>query len=367
MSSITAIGTANPEYRFTQKQIADFMVKAMQLNHHDSLKLRAIFKASGIDYRYSVLEDYNDDQVNTFYANSDDFEPFPSTAKRLRYFRNNALNLSYSAVQNMLRSFPSFDLQKVTHLIIVCCTGMYAPGLDIDLVKKLKLPTNVLRTSINFMGCYAAFNAFKIADAFCRLDENAKVLIVCTELCSLHFQKAATEDNLISNALFGDGAAAVLVEGMTAAPLRLKLENFCSDLAFEGERDMAWAIGDLGFEMRLSTYVPSIIKGGILKLTKTLLDNISKDIDDIRFFAIHPGGRKILESIEEELGINKCQNEPAYHVLKNYGNMSSPTILFVLQEIVKKLTPGDHGEHIMGFAFGPGLTLESMILKIEMD
>jgi len=244
---------------------------------------------------------------------------------------------------------------------------MYAPGLDIDLVKKLQLPTNVLRTGINFMGCYAAFNAFKIADAFCRLDENAKVLIVCTELCSLHFQKEATEDNLISNALFGDGAAAVLVEGMTTAPLRLKLENFCSDLAFEGERDMAWAIGDLGFEMRLSTYVPSIIKSGILKLTKTLLDNISKNIDDIRYFAIHPGGRKILESIEEELGINKCQNEPAYHVLKNYGNMSSPTILFVLQEIVKKLTPGDHGEHIMSFAFGPGLTLESMVLKIEMD
>ena len=127
------------------------------------------------------------------------------------------------------------------------------------------------------------------------------------------------------------------MEGNTTAPLRLKPENFCSDLAFEGESDMAWAIGDLGFEMKLSTYVPSIIKGGILKLTKDLLDKISKNIDDIRFFAIHPGGRKILESIEEELGINKSQNEPAYHVLKNYGNMSSPTILFVLQEIVNKL------------------------------
>ena len=267
----------------------------------------------------------------------------------------------------MLQSIPSFNLQEITHVIIVCCTGMYAPGLDIDLVKKLQLPTTVLRTSINFMGCYAAFNAFKIADAFCKVDEEAKVLIVCTELCSLHFQKTPSEDNLICNALFGDGAAAVLVEGNTNASLRLKPENFCSDLAFEGEGDMAWAIGDLGFEMKLSSYVPSIIKGGILKLTKNLLDKISKNVSDIRFFAIHPGGRKILESIEEELGINRCQNEPAYHVLKNYGNMSSPTILFVLQEIIRKLTPGDHGEHILGFAFGPGLTLESMILKIEMD
>ncbi|HMG89887.1 MAG TPA: type III polyketide synthase [Chryseolinea sp.] len=367
MSSITAIGTANPEYRFTQTQIADFMVKAMQLNQHDTRKLRAIFNASGIDYRYSVLEDYDSDQANTFYANSHDFEPFPSTAKRLKYFRNNALDLSYSAVQNLIRSTPSFELQKTTHLIIVCCTGMYAPGLDIDLVKKLQLSTTVLRTSINFMGCYAAFNAFKIADAFCQVDENAKVLIVCTELCSLHFQKAPTDDNLISNALFGDGAAAVLIEGKTTAPLRLKAENFFSDLVIEGEDDMAWAIGDLGFEMKLSTYVPSIIKGGILKLTTSLLDKISKNINDVRFFAIHPGGRKILESIEDELGITKCQNAPAYHVLKNYGNMSSPTILFVLQEIFNKLVPGDHGEHILSFAFGPGLTLESMVLKIEMD
>jgi len=367
MSSITAIGTANPEHRFTQGQIADFMVKAMQLNNQDTRKLRAIFNASGIDYRYSVLEDYKNNGAKTFYANTHDFEPFPSTSKRLKAFRDCALDLSYRAVQDMLQSIPSFNLQEITHVIIVCCTGMYAPGLDIDLVKKLQLPTTVLRTSINFMGCYAAFNAFKIADAFCKVDEEAKVLIVCTELCSLHFQKTPSEDNLICNALFGDGAAAVLVEGNTNASLRLKPENFCSDLAFEGEGDMAWAIGDLGFEMKLSSYVPSIIKGGILKLTKNLLDKISKNVSDIRFFAIHPGGRKILESIEEELGINRCQNEPAYHVLKNYGNMSSPTILFVLQEIIRKLTPGDHGEHILGFAFGPGLTLESMILKIEMD
>ena len=129
MSSITAIGTANPEYRFTQSQIADFMVRAMQLNHHDSRKLRAIFNASGIDYRYSVLEDYDNGRENTFYSNSHDFEPFPSTAKRLEYFRNNALDLSYKAVEDMLRSIPSFDLQQISHVIIVCCTGMYAPGL----------------------------------------------------------------------------------------------------------------------------------------------------------------------------------------------------------------------------------------------
>jgi predicted naringenin-chalcone synthase len=367
MSNITAIGTANPPHRFRQSQLADFMVHAMQLDEADSRKLRAVFRASGIDYRYSALADYGLKKGYSFYANTPDFEPFPSTAKRLDFFRKNALELSLRAVQNMLQTVPDFNPKQITHLIIVCCTGMYAPGLDIDLVKKLNLPTTVQRTGINFMGCYAAFNALKVADAFCHADQHAKVLIVCTELCSLHFQKKPTEDNLISNALFADGSAAVLVEAQTSAPLRLIPETFHGDLATEGEHDMAWAIGDLGFEMKLTTYVPSIIKTGIRKLTGTLLEKIHKHLSEVQFFAIHPGGRKILESIEEELGLQKEQNEPAYHVLKNYGNMSSPTVLFVLHEIIKKLREQDNGQYILSFAFGPGLTLESMLLKIEID
>lgn len=369
MSSITAIGTANPEHRFKQSQLADFMVKAMQLDRADSRKLGAIFNASGIDYRYSVLEDYGMESGFTFYPNTPDFEPFPSTAKRMEFFRKNALELSFRAVQNMMQSIDHFDLRQVTHLITVCCTGMYAPGLDIDLVKRLDLPTTVQRTGINFIGCYAAFNALKVADAFCRADPNAKVLIVCTELCSLHFQKQPTEDNLISNALFADGAAAALVEARyaSAAPLRLTAETFYSDLTTEGEADMAWAIGDRGFEMKLSSYVPAIIKGGIGKFTLSLLERINRKLDDVRFFAIHPGGRKILESIESELHLSKAQNAAAYHVLRNYGNMSSPTILFVLHEIMQKLKREDNGEYILSFAFGPGLTLESMLLKVETD
>lgn len=367
MSSITAIGTANPQHRFKQSQLAAFMIKAMQLNHTDSRKLRTIFNASGIEYRYSVLEDYGLEKDYTFYPNTSDFEPFPSTAKRLEFFQKHALELSFDAVQNMLLSVPDFDVRHITHVITVCCTGMYAPGLDIDLVKKLKLRTSVQRTGINFMGCYAAFNAIKVADAFCKADSNAKVLIVCTELCSLHFQKKPTEDNLISNALFADGSAAVLVESRTTAPFRLRPDAFYSDLAIEGEQDMAWSIGDLGFEMKLSTYVPAIIRGGISKLTNSLLEKINMNLNDIRLFAIHPGGRKILESIETELSLRKDQNEPAYQVLKNFGNMSSPTILFVLNHIMRKLKPEDSGQNIMCFAFGPGLTLESMLLKIEMD
>jgi predicted naringenin-chalcone synthase len=242
---------------------------------------------------------------------------------------------------------------------------MYAPGLDIDLVKQLKLKSTVQRTAINFMGCYAAFNALKIADAFCKTDPNAKVLIVCTELCSLHFQREGTEDNILANALFGDGSAALMVEANTPGSLKLQIENFHSDLSKDGEQFMAWTVGDLGFEMKLSAYVPDIIKGGIKELTNSLLKKISKTLSDIKHFAIHPGGRKILQAIETELGIEKQQNAPAYKVLEQFGNMSSPTVLFVLNEVITHLTTANKNERILSFAFGPGLTLESMVLNIE--
>ncbi|MEX2235685.1 MAG: type III polyketide synthase [Cyclobacteriaceae bacterium] len=365
MSYITAIGTANPAHRFSQSTIAEFMLRAMKLNNGDARKLKTIFRASGIEYRHSVLEDYGRVKDFTFYPDTRDLEPFPGTEKRLQIFRQNALALSIASLEDLLQSYPDFEIGELTHVIVVCCTGMYAPGLDIDLVNALKLRSTIQRTAINFMGCYASFNALKIADALCKSDQDAKVLIVCTELCSLHFQRTANEDNLLANALFADGSASLLVENHSRSRLKLKLEEFHSDLALEGVSDMAWTIGDLGFEMRLSSYVPDLIKKGIADLTNSLLRKVSANLSEIEHFAIHPGGRKILQVIEEELKINKERNEAAYYVLKNFGNMSSPTVLFVLKEVVKNLNGHNNGERILSFAFGPGLTLESMVLRIE--
>jgi predicted naringenin-chalcone synthase len=215
------------------------------------------------------------------------------------------------------------------------------------------------------MGCYAAFNAIKVADAFCKANEKNNVLIVCTEMCSLHFQKEPTDDNLLANGLFADGAAALLMENNPPPGFALTPVAFHNALSFTPEQHMTWSIGNTGFEMMLSSYVPQVIQGGIHKLTSSMLDKLNKKITDIKHFAIHPGGKKILDVIERELGINKEKNLPAYHVLKNFGNMSSPTVLFVLKEIFKSLSPDDDHEHVLSFAFGPGLTLESMILKIE--
>ncbi|HEY0651828.1 MAG TPA: type III polyketide synthase [Chryseosolibacter sp.] len=365
MSYITAIGTANPSHRFSQATIAEFMLHTMTLHNGDSRKLKTIFKASGIEYRHSVIADYGKTSDFSFYSQAENFEPVPTTERRINLFRANAVTLSKAAVENLQSRYPSTALQQVTHLIVVCCTGMYAPGLDIDLVKQLKLKSTVQRTAINFMGCYAAFNALKIADAFCKTDPSAKVMIVCTELCSLHFQREGSDDNILANALFGDGSAALLVESNTTSSLKLKLESFHSDLSADGEQFMAWTVGDLGFEMKLSAYVPDIIKGGIKELTNSLLKKISRKLTDIRHFAIHPGGRKILQVIEDELGITRQQNAAAYKVLEQFGNMSSPTVLFVLSEVIQNLTAANTNERVLSFAFGPGLTLESMVLTIE--
>ncbi len=363
MSFITAIATANPAYLFKQEDIASFMQRAMQLDEQDTRKLNVLFKASGIETRHTMLEDYGKTEEYTFFSNHDSFDPFPSTKKRNEAYQQYAPLLSTEAATKALQQ-SSVEAKEITHLITVSCTGSYAPGLDIDLVEALQLPLSVQRTNIHFMGCYAAFNALKVADAFCKINADVKVLIVCTELCTLHFQKQNTEDNLLANALFADGSAALVVEAQTSKK-SLLLTGMYSELAPQGIKEMAWAVGDWGFEMKLSSYVPDVIRNGIKALTQKLIQSINLKPENIQHYAIHPGGKKILETIEQELKLPKEQNKWAYHVLKHYGNMSSPTVLFVLKEIFDRLDANNDKENLISFAFGPGLTLESMLFQYQ--
>ena len=369
-SYLGAIGTANPVHRIAQPQIADFMARALDFGEPDTRKLRALYRVSGIEHRYSVLPDYG--RANgeyTFFPNTPNLEPFPSVGQRMAVYRREALPLATEAVRDCLRQVPDVAPASITHLVTVSCTGMYAPGLDIELVQALGLRPDVRRTCVNFMGCYAAVNAIKLADAFCRADAEARVLIVSVELCTLHFQKSPEEDHLISNALFGDGAAACLVQ---AEPLpngapSLALQAFHCGLDPDGHDDMAWHINDFGFEMTLSSYVPKLIQRGIRNLADGLLASLPVQLADIRHFAIHPGGRKILETIETELGLTREDNRHAYRVLRDYGNMSSATVLFVLRDVLAHATLADNGAPVLSFAFGPGLTMEAMLLQLTVN
>ncbi len=357
---IHSIATVVPPFVSTQLQIADFMIRNLGLNKEEQHRLRLLYRASGINQRYSVLEDFSKNlNGKSFFKEGD----FPSAKPRMQLYEEKALGLALGASQQALNDAET-DPSKITHLITVSCTGMYAPGLDIELIQKLNLATTTRRTSINFMGCYASFNALKVAADIIESDPQAIVLVVSVELCSIHLQDAKDDDNLLSNALFGDGAASVIIKGYSKAG-SLELLKFHSDLALQGKTDMGWFIGDNGFEMKISVKVPTIIEEGIGELTKRLLEQNKLDLQAIDYYAIHPGGKKILQVIEQELGISKEQNSCAHDILRNFGNMSSPTVLFILQKILKGLTQEDENKHILSFAFGPGLTLESALLKIH--
>ena len=360
MSFITAIGVAVPEYKLDQTVISAFM-ELLAVDEEQRRKIRTVFRASAIKTRHSVLADYGKAEHFDFFPNPESLQPFPSTARRMEAYRQHAIGLSSKAVRN-IQAIHAFDYDSITHLITVSCTGMYAPGLDIDLITQLPLRSSVNRTCINFMGCFAAINALKTAHAFCQSDPKAKVLIVCTELCSLHFQKDFTDDNILANALFADGSAAMLVES-NATTGSLRIDGFYSDIAHQGADAMAWTIGDLGFEMRLSTYVPEILGNGIQSLVAGLSEKTGLTPNSVAHYAIHPGGKKILDVVADALQIPHEKLNPCYSVLRDYGNMSSPTVVFVLKKMIEeRLTCA--GETIMGMAFGPGLTMESILLKV---
>jgi predicted naringenin-chalcone synthase len=364
-SIICAIGTSNPVNQFSQMQIFEFMRNAHELDDLDARRLEKIYKSSGIDYRYSALKDFGLKQGDfPFFGNQSGLKPFPTTAQRGDVYRNEALNLSIKSINNCLAGLGDFKLDSITHLITVSCTGMYAPGLDIELVEALKLKPSVERTCINFMGCYGAFNALKSADYICKADPQATILIVNVELCTLHFQVESNLDNWLSNSLFGDGASAVIVQNEAIASQKIyEIKSFYTEIVSEAKREMAWEIGDFGYQMQLTNKVPKQIKKGIKTIAEKLLNKADLEWKDIGQYAIHPGGRRILEVCAEVFDLDDSQNNAAYDVLRKYGNMSSATILFVLAELAKTLKANKKAENIISFAFGPGLTFESMILN----
>jgi predicted naringenin-chalcone synthase len=361
-STISAIGIATPANRFSQKEILNFMIEAHSLEETGASRLKKLYDVSGIDFRHSVINDFGLQRGNySFFGNNDNLDPFPSTEKRGTLFEISAKVIAIKAIEDLLKEI-SLNKNDITHLITVSCTGMYAPGLDIDIIDHLNLSKTIERTCINFMGCYGAFNALKTADYICRADNYAKVLIVDVELCTLHFQRENTLENWVSNSLFADGAAAVLIESENyrSSSKGFRLKTFFNTLVTEAKDEMAWRIGDTGFQMHLSSHIAKNIGKKIKDVTASLVEKSGLNRSSIKHLAIHPGGRRILEVCEDLLELPEEALQHSYNVLKEYGNMSSVTILFVLQKLLKETK---EGEKTMSFAFGPGLTFESMILE----
>lgn len=363
MSKITSIATATPIHQHSQETLFEFAEKVFCDNATDSRKLRFLYRQSGIQYRHSVLPDFgNNNLERTMFPNTDDLEPFPTVEQRMRIYEREAVQLSIQAIRECIAD--KVGPAQITHLITVSCTGMSAPGLDLEIMEAMELSPNLQRTSVNFMGCYAAIHGLKMADAICAQYHQANVVVVCTELCTLHFQKEISADNMMSSLLFADGTGAMLVQNNQHNGFCLN--HFFSEVAFKGKKDMSWQLSKTGFLMTLTGYVPELLKTDFNELVEKALKAHGTDKNEVDYWCIHPGGKKILEAISSSLHLEADDLKASYKVLQQYGNMSSASIVFVLKEILEHIhTNNIEKAKVFGAAFGPGLTMETFLATYE--
>ena len=306
---------------------------------------------AGIEHRYSYLNPApHPDAASTwaydFYRRGD----FPSTAARMRLFESQAPALAAAAVEKLNLGAAR---ERLTHILITCCTGFSAPGLDLEIIARCRLPSSIERTMIGFMGCYAAINALKLARHIVRSEPEARVLVINLELCSLHLQETTNLDEILSFLIFADGCAASLV---TADPVGFAMDSFCALLVPDTPDLITWAIGDSGFNMVLSGQVPGTILDAIREKSAQILKGAP--ISAIDLWAVHPGGRSVLDAVERALDLKPSALGPSRDVLRRFGNMSSATVMFVLETMLRSPQEGALG---CAMSFGPGLIAETML------
>lgn len=279
----------------------------------------------------------------------------PTTGQRLEHYRDLAPPLAREAARQALHQ-ADCPPQAITHLITVSCTGFLAPGLDRDLIVTLGLPATVERTHVGYMGCHGALNGLRVARAFAESDPTARVLVCATELCSLHYHYSWNPQKMVANALFADGAAAVVASADAQRPgWHLRANGAC--LVPDSADAMTWTVGDHGFEMTLARNVPGLIGRHLRPFLEQWLAQHGLSVAAIPSWAIHPGGPKILSAVQETLELHDEQMAASYAVLGKHGNMSSPTLLFILDELAHTRASGP----CVALGFGPGLAVEAAL------
>jgi predicted naringenin-chalcone synthase len=350
------ITTAVPAHRYPWKQSAGDIAEWTR-DPGDQRLSRIAHKVSGIETRYSVLPSIS----GNFFRRDDSGNIIePTTGERNTLYKEASVPLICDAVQRLFTSHP-FTPSDITHLITVSCTGFFCPGFDYHIVRKCGLRNEVQRYHLGFMGCYAALSALHLAQQLCEADPQAVVLIADVELCSLHLKPNAGRDAILANALFADGAAACLISAKDPGIPCYRLHQRSSRLVHEGEAEMAWDIGDLGFDMVLTSYVPKLIGANIRTMISEAFNFGSTQLDAIDTWAVHPGGKAILDEVEKALGLEAEQLVSSREVLRNYGNMSSATVLFVLKDLLERSTDD---QSVCSMAFGPGLTVELYLMDL---
>jgi predicted naringenin-chalcone synthase len=350
---LNRIATAVPDHDVHDAFVA--FADTLLTDRRSQVLFRRMAERSQIEHRFSTVEPRplgSNAELDTdgFYCRG----AFPSTAKRMQRYADRAPGLALDAARGLDLSDEERD--GVTHVIVTTCTGFSAPGLDLQLVQGLGLKPTAERTIVGFMGCYAAINALKMARHIVRSEPSSKVLVVSLELCTLHLQETSDLEQVLSFLVFGDGCAAALV---TSEPKGLELESFHAEMVPAAAEQITWNIGDTGFDMYLSGQVPGSIRHALGEGRGRILHDA--EVGDFDLWAIHPGGRTVLDAVEGAFALPASAMTASREVLRRFGNMSSATVLFVLKTLIDE--PGEKGARGCAMAFGPGLTAETMLFS----
>lgn len=322
--------------------------------------LPTVYENCGVKQRYQVLgRAVVDDVLQGTRKSQSPFLPGqecgPTTAQRMAIYTQEAGPLAVQAAKKSLH-VAQIAGSEITHLITVSCTGFQAPGIDVLLIRELGLSNGVERTNVGFMGCHGALNGLRMAKAIGEANPQAVVLLVAVELCSLHYYYGAEPSKVIANALFADGAVSMLVSQRIPGS---SIVASGSQLVANSEREMGWIIGDHGFSMTMTKQIPRLIKQYLREWIEGWLQSQGWTLEDVSHWAVHPGGPKILEAVQASLDLHDSAMSDSWQILADYGNMSSPTVFFILKQQLQK--PINGLTVLLGF--GPGLVIEAALLN----
>jgi predicted naringenin-chalcone synthase len=349
---INRIATATPPHD-VHAAFLDFGRQMLQDDNQGLALFNRLARRSGIGHRYSFLEPLPLGEAvldrRGFYRPRD----FPGTGARMRLYEELAPGLAAAAVEQVL---PGEDRNRITHLVVASCTGQSAPGVDLALIDRFGLRPDIERFLIGFMGCHAAINALKLARHIVRSEPVARVLVVCLELCTLHLHETANLEEMLSFLLFGDGCAAALV---SAEPRGFAMESFHAALVPETADLIRWNIREQGFDMMLSGAVPGTVRDALAAARDDVLRG--RAASEIALWAVHPGGRTVLDAVETAFALGPDELAASRGVLHDFGNMSSGTVMFVMERLMRQAQAGAPG---CAMAFGPGLVAETMLFRM---
>lgn len=357
MAYLLDIETSVPRYENDKVGFMNFYSKALAASglQDISKKMSFLMDKTRIEKRYSCIPDFGNDERELFQDNNYS----PSVDRRMAVYKEKIVPLVSDVVASILKN-NQLDSSKITHLITVSCTGLYAPGLEFAVADKYHLH-HAEKLAVNFLGCYAGIKALKHAYYIANAQPDARVLVVSAELCTLHFNPSIVDEDVIASLLFSDGAASALVCGdnhkKTETKPVLSIDAIGSACIPSTSHLMTWDLSSHAFKMFLSRDLVKVIGENIAPVVHDFLSGNKEKVD---YWAIHPGGIRIIEEVKERLSLVDEQVQDSTNVLKRYGNMSSPTILFILKGMLNRIKSSEQKEDSQAFAcaFGPGLTVE---------